>query len=225
MSELIELISNSRGLQLALCSSLGLAVNIALGLSGQQWTSLKSQRYSSLILPPAGAIITWTISSNLALSLGMIGALSIVRFRTPVKNPLELVIFFCYLILGISAGVNPQYTIALAALLIVSPLVVGAVDVALALLGPAVSNRLTSRTEFGSAPVQLVAQIKQKTLDLPREIPSSGVVSLSSQTDPDSDYFLVDLTVSFQNNKDAIACLKAIQNERLVFSSVRAVES
>lgn len=225
MAELMELIAGDRMLQLALCGSLGLLVNITLGLSGQQWTSLKSQRFSALILPPAGAIITWTISSNLALSLGMIGALSIVRFRTPVKNPFELVVFFCYLILGISAGVNPQYTLALAALLIVSPLVIAGLDIVLATLGHPVMRKLTSRTEFGSAPVQLVAQFRQKSLQLPGAIPSTDVVSFSTQPDPESEDMLVDLTVSFQNNNDAIACLRSLQNDGLVFSSVRAVES
>ena len=225
MPELVELISGNRMLQLALCASLGLLVNIALGLSGQQWTSLKSQRFSALILPPAGAIITWTISSNLALSLGMIGALSIVRFRTPVKNPFELVVFFCYLILGISAGVNPEYTFALAALLIASPLVIAGLDIVLASLGHPVMRKLASRTEFGSAPVQLVAQFRQKTLQLPGAVPSTDVVSFSTQPDPESEDMLVDVTVSFQNNNDAIACLKSLQDDGLVFSSVRAVES
>jgi hypothetical protein len=221
----MELIASNRMLQLALCASLGLLVNIALGLSGQQWTSLKSQRFSALILPPAGAIITWTISSNLALSLGMIGALSIVRFRTPVKNPFELIVFFCYLILGISVGVNPNYTFALAALLVFAPLIIAAVDIVLAAFGRTVLSKLASRTEFGSAPVQLVAQFRQKSLQLPGGVPSTDVVSFSTQPDPDSEDLLVDLTVSFKNNNDAIACLRSLQNDGLVFSSVRAVES
>ena len=46
------------------------------------------------LLPVTGFVITSAISNNIALSLGMVGALSIVRFRTPIKNPLELVIYF-----------------------------------------------------------------------------------------------------------------------------------
>ena len=41
----------------------------------------------------------------------MVGALSIVRFRHPVKNSLELVIYFALITVGISAGVNIKYTI------------------------------------------------------------------------------------------------------------------
>tara|TARA_Y100000739_G_C20189303_1_gene275891 strand:- start:10 stop:477 length:468 start_codon:yes stop_codon:yes gene_type:complete len=42
------------------------------------------------------------ISGNIALSLGMVGALSIIRFRHPVKSPLELSIYFLLLTSGIT---------------------------------------------------------------------------------------------------------------------------
>ena len=47
------------------------------------------------LLPPIGYVITPVISSNIALSLGMVGALSIVRFRTPIKNQQSLSIILC----------------------------------------------------------------------------------------------------------------------------------
>jgi hypothetical protein len=46
-------------------------------------------------------LVILTVSSNLLISLGMVGALSIVRFRTVVKEPLDLV----YLFWAISAGI------------------------------------------------------------------------------------------------------------------------
>ena len=46
----------------------------------------------------------------------MIGALSIVRFRNPVKNPLELVIYFSLITLGIAYGVNPNWGFLLTAI-------------------------------------------------------------------------------------------------------------
>ena len=55
-----------------------------------------------MVLPIITYVITNTISNNIALSLGMIGALSIVRFRHPVKSPLELVIYFALITVGIS---------------------------------------------------------------------------------------------------------------------------
>ncbi len=50
------------------------------------------------------AMIVTTITSNLALSLGMVGALSIVRFRTAIKNPLDTVYMFWSVAAGITAG-------------------------------------------------------------------------------------------------------------------------
>tara|TARA_B110000008_G_C16695265_1_gene454406 strand:- start:229 stop:717 length:489 start_codon:yes stop_codon:yes gene_type:complete len=61
--------------------------------------------------------ITALISGNLALSLGMIGALSIVRFRNPVKSPLELVLFFALITIGIGCAVNFKLSILLTLML------------------------------------------------------------------------------------------------------------
>lgn len=44
------------------------------------------------------------IQSNVVLSLGMVGALSIVRYRTAIKNPLDLLFLFWAVALGISIG-------------------------------------------------------------------------------------------------------------------------
>ncbi len=45
-----------------------------------------------------------TIQSSLVVSLGMVGALSIVRFRTAIKNPLDLVFLFWAIAMGIICG-------------------------------------------------------------------------------------------------------------------------
>lgn len=63
------------------------------------------------LLPPVGYLITSIISSSIALSLGLVGALSIVRFRTPVKNPSELVYYFMLITLGIVLNVNRNYAV------------------------------------------------------------------------------------------------------------------
>lgn len=48
--------------------------------------------------------IILTIQSNIVISLGMVGALSIVRFRTAVKNPIDLVFLFWSISVGIICG-------------------------------------------------------------------------------------------------------------------------
>lgn len=50
------------------------------------------------------AFIIMTISTNLVLSLGMVGALSIVRFRAAVKDPLDIGFLFLAIAAGITAG-------------------------------------------------------------------------------------------------------------------------
>jgi len=50
------------------------------------------------------ALVIMTISTNLILSLGMVGALSIVRFRTAVKDPLDIVFMFWAIAIGIANG-------------------------------------------------------------------------------------------------------------------------
>jgi uncharacterized membrane protein YhiD involved in acid resistance len=50
------------------------------------------------------ALVIMTISSNLILSLGMVGALSIVRFRTAIKDPMDIVFMFWAIASGIANG-------------------------------------------------------------------------------------------------------------------------
>jgi uncharacterized membrane protein YhiD involved in acid resistance len=52
------------------------------------------------------SLIIMTISGNLILSLGMVGALSIVRFRTPVKDSMDLIFLFWAISVGIDNGVG-----------------------------------------------------------------------------------------------------------------------
>lgn len=51
------------------------------------------------------SLVIMTISWNLILSLGMVGALSIVRFRTALKDPMDLVFVFWAIAIGIANGV------------------------------------------------------------------------------------------------------------------------
>ena len=89
----------------------GLLIYITLLFVKQKWVNTITYFITFLLLPATTYVITKVISDNLALSLGMIGALSIVRFRNPVKSPLELVIYFALITIGISMGVNHFWSI------------------------------------------------------------------------------------------------------------------
>jgi hypothetical protein len=86
---------------------------LSLWVSGQKWIGTYSNTVTYLLLPVVGFIIIKVISDNIALSLGLVGALSIVRFRHPVKSPLELTAYFILLTIGISYSAQPLFGIAL----------------------------------------------------------------------------------------------------------------
>lgn len=68
---------------------------------------------SLVIMTILVTIIIVTISSNITLSLGMVGALSIVRYRTAVKNPLDLMFLFWAVTSGIAIGASYYYVAAI----------------------------------------------------------------------------------------------------------------
>jgi hypothetical protein len=64
------------------------------------------------------ALVIAIVKTSLALSLGLVGALSIVRFRTPIKEPEELAYIFMAIAIGIGLGAN-QLVMTLVATLII----------------------------------------------------------------------------------------------------------
>lgn len=59
--------------------------------------------FEKFLVAPCDLVIL-AVTSNVVLSLGMVGALSIVRFRTAIKDPLDLVFLFWALAGGIVLG-------------------------------------------------------------------------------------------------------------------------
>ena len=78
---------------------------------GQKWIKSFAHTATVLLLPITTYFITSVISNNIALSLGMVGALSIVRFRNPVKSPFELIVFFISITMGVTASVNLRWLV------------------------------------------------------------------------------------------------------------------
>lgn len=97
-----------------------MGVAIALGLmiffvykmtfSGVMYSA--SFNLSLLMMTVITAVIILTISSNVVLSLGMVGALSIIRFRTVIKDPVDIMYLFWAISIGIIVGAQ-QYLFAL----------------------------------------------------------------------------------------------------------------
>jgi len=84
-----------------------------LQVMGQAWIKTIAHTATLALLPILTYVITSVISGNIALSLGMVGALSIVRFRNPVRSPLELSVYFCAITMGIAAAVSVKWLLLL----------------------------------------------------------------------------------------------------------------
>ena len=83
--------------------------------------SLNDKEHFSEIFVPLAIITTLVITVikfSLALSLGLVGALSIVRFRAAIKEPEELVYLFFVIAIGLANGAN-QYMISMIATFII----------------------------------------------------------------------------------------------------------
>ena len=79
----------------------------------------KSFNISMAIISVVTAGIILAMQSSIVISLGMVGALSIVRFRTAIKEPMDLMFLFWSISVGIICGAN-LYVIAILASLVIT---------------------------------------------------------------------------------------------------------
>ena len=79
----------------------------------------KSFNISMALVAVITSAIILAMQSNLVISLGMVGALSIVRFRTAIKDPMDLMFLFWSISTGIICGAN-MYVIALISSLVIT---------------------------------------------------------------------------------------------------------
>jgi hypothetical protein len=109
-----------------------LAINLLLSIilaSTMAWfytrygRSLSNRVGFARNLPPLAlttVLIISIIKSSLALSLGLVGALSIVRFRTAIKEPEELVYLFIAIAIGLGLGADQRVPTIVATLVILA---------------------------------------------------------------------------------------------------------
>ena len=70
------------------------------------------------------AMVTLAISTNIVISLGMVGALSIVRFRTAVKDPLDLLYLFWAITTGITSGAGMYMLVVVTAVVMIGMIMI-----------------------------------------------------------------------------------------------------
>ena len=101
---------------------IGLILSLILQFQYNKYgTNLSNRSRLSKLFPVLTLTIILIISvvkSSIALSLGLVGALSIVRFRTPIKEPEELIYLFLCISIGIGLGANQTIATVVIILLI-----------------------------------------------------------------------------------------------------------
>ncbi|MBT8099305.1 MAG: DUF4956 domain-containing protein [Gammaproteobacteria bacterium] len=114
----------------------GLLINLAIGLVLAVLVRWHFLRFGSTlsnrdelggVLPfilMTTILIISVVKSSLALSLGLVGALSIVRFRTPIKEPEELAYLFIAIAIGLGLGANQVVATVAASLFILGAMTV-----------------------------------------------------------------------------------------------------
>ena len=83
----------------------------------------KTFNISIAVIAVITSAVIITIQSSIVVSLGMVGALSIVRFRTAVKDPMDLVFLFWSIVVGIICGVGMAETAILLSLIVTAGIV------------------------------------------------------------------------------------------------------
>lgn len=90
---------------------IGIFIMLSYKISHSKTLYSKKFNVSLFMLTILTAMVMTAIGNNIALSLGMVGALSIVRFRTAIKDSRDTVYIFWSIIIGICCGVG-DYTVA-----------------------------------------------------------------------------------------------------------------
>ena len=105
---------------------IGIILSVFLAFLVQQTyiklsTTLSNKREFSktfLVLAATTTIIITIVKSSLALSLGLVGALSIVRFRAAIKEPEELVYLFLLIGIGLGCGAGQFIIVSIGVIII-----------------------------------------------------------------------------------------------------------
>tara|TARA_Y100001958_G_C21219311_1_gene544690 strand:+ start:479 stop:1123 length:645 start_codon:yes stop_codon:yes gene_type:complete len=189
--------------RLALFSGLaGLYIRFLIHfINSENWVKTYSQFSTFVFLPLTGYVITSAISNNIALSLGMVGALSIVRFRTPVKNPSELIMYFILITLGIVTNVDPSKTVTFLLL------------ITLASVGLEIYKFVTKRLNlaiynFNEKDIYLNLVL---SVDYPQLVSKKEFIHISKDEDKFSFRFK-------SNNKDKLLEIKKLVDEKSIVS-------
>lgn len=188
--KLFELFKTSGELQLgtvalniSMAALLGFLIFISYYLSHRGTIYSKKFNASLVVLTVLTGTVMTVIGNNIALSLGMVGALSIVRFRTAIKDSRDTVYIFWTIIVGICCGVG-DFMVAVTGSVItfIVLLILGAIknDNRMLIIIRGASNKQTLATgyifnHFKSKAILRVRNTTEDTMELIYEVSSSAL--------------------------------------------------
>ena len=174
--------------------------------------SLGGKMHIGTVLPLIGMTVFMVITvvkSSLALSLGLVGALSIVRFRTPIKEPEELGFLFLTIAVGLGLGAGFELVTIIVTIVILSYLRLTASQLRKTTFGEytLVVSNLTANNEMINMVLSqnIVASKLLRMHQMGNRCTSSYNVSLGEQID------LQDIISQLQNVDDSVD-IKLIEN-------------
>ncbi len=97
---------------------------------GNSLSNRKKLTQTFVLIAVTVMLVISIVKSSLALSLGLVGALSIVRFRTAIKEPEELVYFFVAIALGLGLGANQRIVTLIGAVIIILYIIIQNINTA-----------------------------------------------------------------------------------------------
>jgi hypothetical protein len=109
-------------LSLGLAAGLGVLLGVAYIRFGRSVSNRRQFAHNFLLVTVTTTLIITIVKSSLALSLGLVGALSIVRFRAAIKEPEELAFLFLAISVGLGLGAG-QALLTLVALVVILGLI------------------------------------------------------------------------------------------------------
>ncbi|MEE1186552.1 MAG: DUF4956 domain-containing protein, partial [Acutalibacteraceae bacterium] len=123
-----ELHLETVALNISMAAVLGFLIFVSYYITHRGTIYSKKFNASLVVLTVLTGTVMTVIGNNIALSLGMVGALSIVRFRTAIKDSRDTVYIFWTVIVGICCGVG-DYMVALigSAITFIVLLILGAI--------------------------------------------------------------------------------------------------
>ena len=162
----------------------------------------QSHATSIILISLVTTMVIMVISGNIVLSLGMVGALSIVRFRGAIKDPLDIVYLFWAVGIGIANGV------AYFSVSIISSLFIGLVLIYL--------KRSVVKIDSKLLVINCITSNVNKIIDVVESLP--GKSTLRSRSDDDDESELVfeflsssyDVSMEKLNNQNGVIKLRIL---------------